>query len=80
MLSVRAQSSAADSIIDEALKQSNFIHDMYALDLTEDTVRAEIDNYRPQLLSFIAKHCQSSKNSAVDLVYVSSSCCCIPFN
>ena len=49
-------SDAIDSVIDNALKQHNFVSDIYALGISEADVRTEIEKYRPQLTAFMTKH------------------------
>ena len=51
-----SSSDTVDSIIDNALRQRSFMLDIYALGISEADVRAEIEKYRPQMMSFMMKH------------------------
>jgi len=57
---------AVQRVIDSALKHRSFISDIYALGLTEAEVRAEIDNYLPQMTSFMTKHVASEPHYQPD--------------
>jgi len=56
---------AIDSIIDSALKQRSFMLDIYALGVSEVDVRAEIERYRPQIMSFVMKHVSLGPRSSM---------------
>jgi len=57
MVVMKASSSeVVDQIINSALKQHGFMSDIYALGISEVEVRAEIEKYRPQMMSFMSKH------------------------
>jgi len=60
-----SSSEAVDSIIDSALKQHGFMSDIYALGISEADVRAEIENYRPQIMSFMTKHVSFGPHSKI---------------
>jgi len=47
---------SVDSIINHALKLRSFVVDIYALGMTQDEVRMEIEKYRPQMAEFMMKH------------------------
>jgi len=60
-----SSSEAIDCIIDSAMKQRCFMLDIYALGISEDDVRAEIENYRSQMTSFMEKHVALEPHSRI---------------
>jgi len=56
---------AIDSIINSALKQRNFMLDIYALGIPEADVRTEIEKYRPQITLFMMKHVSLGPDSRI---------------
>jgi len=63
---MKASSPAVvDSIIDDALKLSSFMLDIYALGISEADVRTEIEKYRPQMTAFMTKHVSSGQGTKI---------------
>ncbi len=59
VLQARAfKKETVDVIVNKALRQTKFLHEMYANGAGEQTVRDQIETYVPQILTFMQKHFQ----------------------
>ena len=45
-----------EKVVDVAMKQSKLLHEMYAQEAVEQTVREEIQKYMPQIILFMEKY------------------------